>query len=182
MKLLILDLDETLIHSVEAPLARDPDFTFERYHVYKRPGVDDFIRHAGSLFELAVWSASTADYASAVVAQLFPPSVSLSFVWARDRCTRRFNPARYSHWWIKDLKKVKKRGYDLKSVLMVDDTAAGLTRQYGNLVRVTSFEGDTADNELYLLRAYLSSLAEVEDVRQVEKRGWHATVVRSTVP
>lgn len=35
--LLILDLDETLIHSIETKLDVEPDFYFEPYYVYKRP-------------------------------------------------------------------------------------------------------------------------------------------------
>ena len=37
-KLLILDLDETLIHATPVPLAMPANFQFDRYHVYKRPG------------------------------------------------------------------------------------------------------------------------------------------------
>jgi hypothetical protein len=36
-KLLILDLDETLIYAAEIPLARSPDFLVYDYHLYKRP-------------------------------------------------------------------------------------------------------------------------------------------------
>jgi carboxy-terminal domain RNA polymerase II polypeptide A small phosphatase len=36
-KLLILDLDETLIHATSKKLSREPDFIVFDYFVYKRP-------------------------------------------------------------------------------------------------------------------------------------------------
>jgi len=42
-KLLLLDLDETLIHARETPLGRNEDFCVGEYFVYRRPPVDKFI-------------------------------------------------------------------------------------------------------------------------------------------
>jgi RNA polymerase II subunit A small phosphatase-like protein len=36
-KLLILDLDETLIHAIEKELQFSADFTIDKFFVYKRP-------------------------------------------------------------------------------------------------------------------------------------------------
>jgi hypothetical protein len=41
-QLLVLDLDETLIFATETPLNRSADFLIDRFHVYKRPFVDEF--------------------------------------------------------------------------------------------------------------------------------------------
>ena len=43
MKLLVLDLDETLIHATESALERKADFRTELYHVYIRPYINDFL-------------------------------------------------------------------------------------------------------------------------------------------
>lgn len=59
MKLLILDLDETLIHGTEHPLERSPDFVVGPYAVYKRPGLSDFLCRMSESFDLAVWTSST---------------------------------------------------------------------------------------------------------------------------
>ena len=40
--LLILDLDETLVYSIEEPLGRDHDFTVGPYAVYRRPHLAEF--------------------------------------------------------------------------------------------------------------------------------------------
>ncbi len=42
-KLLILDLDETLIHATENELNFSADFRFDRYFIYKRPYLDQFL-------------------------------------------------------------------------------------------------------------------------------------------
>ena len=42
-KLLILDIDETLVHATEEDLGRACDFETDWYVVYKRPHVDEFL-------------------------------------------------------------------------------------------------------------------------------------------
>ena len=170
--LVIFDLDETLIHAAERPLAREPDFTVGPFPVYKRPFVEELLIDCARDCTLAVWTSATRDYAEAVLDRLIPAGVSFAFVWTRERCTRRYMPEEQDHGWIKDLKKVKKRGFPLERVLMVDDTPGNLARQYGNYIRVTPYLGDEDDRELVLLARYLRELRGVENVRKIEKRGW----------
>jgi RNA polymerase II subunit A small phosphatase-like protein len=170
--LLILDLDETLIFGIEEPRDRPPDFRAGHYYIYRRPGVGDFLAICDSLFELAVWSSSSADYAGTVTENIFPPGVRPSFVWSRDRCTLRVEPEYREEIWLKDLKKIKRKGYDLDRVIMVDDSPEKLMRNYGNLVVVRPYFGDIEDNELELLGEYLRGLATVENVREIDKRNW----------
>ena len=170
--LLILDLDETLVHATEQPLVHRPHFEVPPHHVYKRPLLTPFLEACSAHFELAVWTSASSDYASAVIGEIWPPTLELSFLWSRTRCTRRLDLERMQQILIKDLKKVKKMGYSLERVLMVDDSPSKLSRQYGNLVRVKPFVGDLEDDELRWLSLFLIELAEVDNVRQVEKRGW----------
>ncbi|MFQ5540433.1 MAG: NIF family HAD-type phosphatase [Candidatus Binatia bacterium] len=181
-KLLILDLDETLIYASEQPLPIAPDFAVGGYHVYTRPHLARFLERCTAHFELAVWTSSTADYARAVLAHIKPPDVHFSFVWARDRCTRKRDLERQTYVWIKDLKKVKKQGYALEQVIVVDDSPEKLARHYGNLVCVRPFTGDAGDEELMHLADYLLQLAGVENVRRVEKRGWRTHVSSAPSP
>jgi Dullard-like phosphatase family protein len=181
-KLLILDLDETLIYASEQALERTPDFTlFESTHhpyfIYKRPHLETFLNFCFSVFKVAIWTSSSKDYASGIVENILPDSQKPAFVWARDRCTYRRSPDTYELEWLKDLAKVKRRGYNLEHIIMIDDTPAKLARHYGNLVTVKSFEGDLLDNELALLPAFLSKLYKVENVRRVEKRYWRSAVI-----
>ncbi|MEZ4339254.1 MAG: NIF family HAD-type phosphatase [Sandaracinaceae bacterium] len=47
-KLLVLDLDETLVFATERPLSdREAHFRRFGYHVYRRPGLDAFLETLG---------------------------------------------------------------------------------------------------------------------------------------
>jgi len=66
---LVLDLDETLVHSSFKPIP-NPDYVIpveiegQIHHVYvlKRPGVDAFLERAGAYFEIVVFTASLAKW------------------------------------------------------------------------------------------------------------------------
>lgn len=170
--LLILDLDETLIYSANEPLTAPADFRLAEFHVYRRPFLAEFLAFASEHFELAVWSSASPGYVAGIVRELFADASQLRFVWAADRCTRRFDGETREEYWIKDLKKVKRSGIHLSQVLVIDDTPEKHERNYGNLIHVRPFLGDTADDELIRLLPFLRRLAGLDDVRIVEKRGW----------
>lgn len=170
--LLILDLDETLVHAREVPLDRAPDFVVAPYSLYLRPGVRAFLDHASRHYVLAVWTSSSPLYARAVIEILFGGGESLAFVWASDRCTLRRDVELDTWCQSKPLRKVRRRGYDLRRVLVVDDSPEKHARNYGNLIAVHPFEGDPSDDELPHLSRYLERLAHEPDVRRIEKRGW----------
>jgi RNA polymerase II subunit A small phosphatase-like protein len=171
-KLLVLDLDETLLYASPAPLERRPDAEIPPYFVYKRPHLDEFLAFCAREFAVAVWTSASADYAQAVIAALFPAGYPLAFVFSRERCTWHVDQQSGEESWIKDLKKLKRRGYELGRVVFVEDSPANLSRQYGNVVPVTPFVGDAGDSELPRLAGYLGSLRDVADVRRCEKRNW----------
>ncbi len=171
-QLLILDIDETLLHSSEEPLACPCDFQVFSYYVHKRPHLDRFLTQVMEWFDVAVWSSSGESYAALVVRQVFEAPARLKFVWARNRCTHHVDEETHEAYWRKDLKKVKRVGYALERVLVIDDSPEKHARSYGNLVRVTPFAGDPADTELADLLPVLDWLRTVENVRTVEKRDW----------
>lgn len=172
MKLLILDLDETLIYATEEPLERRADFQTELYHVYKRPYVDEFLAFCRENFLVAVWTTAGAEFAQDVVEGVFPSDYPLQFLWSRERCSRTLNADTGERYLVKNLAKLKRKGYRLEEVLMVDDTPTKLERNYGNLIRVSEWLGDPADSELLALMGYLVELKRVPNVRTLEKRGW----------
>ena len=79
--LLILDLDETLIHAREEAINRSADFQVFDYYVYRRPYLTEFLNRVRSDFDLAVWSSGSDDYVTAVVEHLFGTGYPLRFVW-----------------------------------------------------------------------------------------------------
>lgn len=172
-KLIILDLDETLIRATKTPLEKPHDFIVGEYFVYQRPFLAQFLAFCFSHADVAVWTSSGETYADSVVQHIFTNEQRqrLAFVWSRQKCVQRFDPYRFQDVFIKDLKKVKKR-FPLENVIMIDDTPQKLARNYGNLVRVREFLGNDNDDELRKLCDYLPNLLTVENVRTVEKRHW----------
>ncbi len=171
-KLLILDLDETLIYAAERNLERDFDFIVGRYFVYKRPFLDDFLKFCLENFEVAVWTTATEKYAAQIVENIFDYKDPLSFIWSRERCTSGFDAETKNIFYEKKIAKIKNRGYNLESIIAVDDSPEPWRSSYGNLVRVQPFFGETADEELKFLAIYLEKLTKIENIRRVEKRNW----------
>lgn len=76
-KCLVLDLDETLVHS-SFKILNQADFTIPveiegQYHnvyVIKRPGVDAFMKRVGELYEVVVFTASVSKYGDPLLDQL----------------------------------------------------------------------------------------------------------------
>lgn len=187
-KLLVLDLDETLIHTVESYGIETEFQGFEirdGYYVNERPGVREFLERCFDRFEdVAVWTAGTRDYAMEILPRLCDVN-NFAFVWGRERCTWHrnldVNSAYVDSWrsehWLKDISKIKRLGYAKEKILFVDDTAANFKRSYGNLVQVRPFEAiDLQDDELELLAEYLDELGPVTNVRTFDKRNWRSDV------
>jgi RNA polymerase II subunit A small phosphatase-like protein len=172
--LLILDLDETLVFASDEVLDYKPNHRVFDYHIYFRPGLMEFLQRVSSLFRLAIWTSSSGDYARAICSLLFEDTSRLEFMWARDRCTRKWDWETQEVTYVKHLSKLRKYGYDLTRTLIVDDSPEKHTKNYGNLIRVSSFEGIALDDELRWLAHYLKDISTVNNVRMVEKRGWRS--------
>ncbi len=170
-KLLVLDLDETLIHATGRRIDREEDFRVGHYYVYLRPHLDQFVSFALSAFSVGVWTSSGETYAEQVIQKIFPQG-ALEFVWSSQRCTPARDWTTGEYTTIKNLRKLKARGYRLESVIAVDDTPSKHAKNYGNLVTVREFLGAQDDDELLLLTKYLQQLVPVQNVRTVEKRFW----------
>ncbi|KAB1160484.1 HAD family hydrolase [Tenacibaculum aiptasiae] len=170
--LLILDLDETLIHATETKLEIDSDFQYVQYYVYKRPNLMKFLTEMNKYFKLAIWSSADDKYVNDIVKLIKPAEIEFEFVWARSRCTPRrdYQLDKYVH--EKRLKKVKKQGFKLEKTLIVDDSPKKTRDNFGNAIYILPFEGNQKDNELNLLSEFLKTIKESENVRRIEKRGW----------
>jgi len=170
--LLILDLDETLLHASDEPLEQMEDLRVDKYWVYIRPGLNEFLLHCSRYFQMAVWSSASDDYVEELVEAVVAPVVPLEFVWARSRGTFRRDLVFDEYFYAKDLYKVKRRGYDLSRVLIVDDDPQKVAKNYGNAVYITKFVGGP-DSMLSHLAPYLATLSTKPDFRRIEKRRWH---------
>lgn len=172
MHLLILDIDETLAHATNRLDLGPSDFSCWDYEIYRRPYLNEFLAEVSQYYELAVWSSAGSMYVPEMIKNLFPEQYDLRFVWSGVRCNRKFNPEIGDYFWIKDLKKVRRLGYNLDRVVMIDDSPEKLSRHYGNLVKISPFEGNPNDTELRDMIPFLKHLSTLDNVRCVEKRGW----------
>src|SRR5262245_393593 len=150
-KLVILDIDETLVYATEKPLEREADFRVGDYHVYKRPFLNEFIMFCFDTFAVAVWTTSTESYADEMLNRLLTGEQKPVFIWTREKCTYSYDPEIQEHFYSKKISKLRRRGYDLDLVIAVDDSPNVWSASYGNLVRVSRFQGDEDDAELPLL-------------------------------
>ena len=171
-KLLILDLDETLIFATENKSEREADFTVGQYFVYQRPFLNEFIEFCFEHFEVAIWTTATRSYANDILQTILKTDQKLQFLWTRERCTLSFDEEEREHYFVKRMSKIRRCRYKLESVIVVDDSPNVWKCSYGNLVRVNRFEGDQTDVELKILPNYLEKLEKAINIRVIEKRNW----------
>lgn len=117
-----------------------------------------------------------------IVARSFPKELSLRFTWGRTRCTRQYDAEHHNEYWVKDLKKLRRLGFSLERILIVDDSPEKVERNYGNHVPIEPFYGDLNDHVLNSLGSYLEGFADFPNVRAVEKRAWHPRNQPPTIP
>jgi carboxy-terminal domain RNA polymerase II polypeptide A small phosphatase len=157
-RLVIFDLDETLVHATEEHLGRAADFSFPPYNVYVRPHAQELLAFVRQHFDIAVWSSAQPEYVGHVAGKLFGNHTPLRFVWSVERCVQRPDPQTNSYVYIKDLRKVQSQGYPVELVTLVDDSPEKVRRQPRNHVRVKPFHGESTDAELLSVQAMLAEL------------------------
>ncbi|WP_077148051.1 HAD family hydrolase [Sphingopyxis sp. KK2] len=184
--LLVLDLDETLIHASETSLHRAADHMVYGYHVYRRPHLDVFLASCFEHYSVGIWSSASDEYVEAVAKLIVPDPGRLEFIWGRSKASfsrvRRedddytfFDPWNHRHY-LKPLAKLKRFGWTLDQMLIVDDTPEKCVRNYGNAIYPREYDGRDADDELLLLARYLERLKDAPNLRQLEKRRWRAEI------
>lgn len=163
-KCLVLDLDETLVHSSFKPVAQadfiipvEIDEKFHDVYVLKRPGVDAFFERLNGQFEIVVFTASLDMYADPVMDKLDPLRATQHRLF-REHCF--FHKGSY----VKDLSQL---GRDLKSIIILDNSPASYMFHPENAIPITSWFNDPNDTELLDLIPFLEDLKNVDDVRTV---------------
>ena len=85
-KLLVLDMDETLVHADERLVHHE--FVVGPYRVVRRPHVARFLAFVFEHFAaVGVWTAASRGFAEPVLDQLLDRR-RLEFLWCADRCSR----------------------------------------------------------------------------------------------
>jgi carboxy-terminal domain RNA polymerase II polypeptide A small phosphatase len=170
--LIIFDLDETLIHATETALYYPPHFTFDEYFVYERPMLRSFLIDIASHFQIGIWSSAGDTYVQQIVNNIWPETIEPVIVWASSKCSLRRDMVYDTYVYEKRLDKLKKKGFRLEQILIIDDSPEKARANYGNAIYIKEFTGDPNDCELQYLYNYLLTFKTVENVRAIEKRGW----------
>nr|OQO23522.1 hypothetical protein B0A51_09515 [Rachicladosporium sp. CCFEE 5018] len=165
-KCLVLDLDETLVHS-SFKILHQADFTIPveiegQYHnvyVIKRPGVDAFLKRVGEIYEVVVFTASVSKYGDPLL-DILDISKSVHHRLFRESC--------YNHQgnYVKDLSQV---GRPLEETIIIDNSPTSYIFHPQHAVPISSWFSDAHDNELVDLVPFLEDLAgdQVRDVSVV---------------
>ncbi|XP_064202768.1 CTD small phosphatase-like protein isoform X2 [Anguilla rostrata] len=163
-KCVVIDLDETLVHSSFKPISNadfivpvEIDGTVHQVYVLKRPHVDEFLQKMGELFECVLFTASLAKYADPVADLLDQWGVFRARLF-RESCV--FHRGNY----VKDLSRL---GRELSNVIIVDNSPASYIFHPENAVPVQSWFDDMTDTELLDLLPFFEGLSREEDVYSV---------------
>ncbi|XP_073866247.1 carboxy-terminal domain RNA polymerase II polypeptide A small phosphatase 1 isoform X2 [Macaca fascicularis] len=160
----VIDLDETLVHSSFKPVNNadfiipvEIDGVVHQVYVLKRPHVDEFLQRMGELFECVLFTASLAKYADPV-ADLLDKWGAFRARLFRESCV--FHRGNY----VKDLSRL---GRDLRRVLILDNSPASYVFHPDNAVPVASWFDNMSDTELHDLLPFFEQLSRVDDVYSV---------------
>lgn len=66
-KLLVLDVDETLIYATMFSLPDPPDFQIGLARAWRRPGVEHFLSTCLKWFQVGIWTSATKPYVADVI-------------------------------------------------------------------------------------------------------------------
>ena len=166
-KTLILDLDETLVHSAFTPFSRKSDLMLtinfdgenRLLYVLKRPYVDEFLKELSSLYEIIIFTASISEYANPLL-DLLDKQNYVKYRLFREHCT--FDNGIY----IKDLKIIDRK---LNNMIIIDNNPLSYDNNVDNGIPILSWYEDMNDNELLKLIPILKYMSnkDVYDVRSV---------------
>ena len=162
-KTLILDLDETLVHSSFTPFEKNDivlnvDFEGVIYNIYVlvRPEAELFIKTVAKFYELVIFTASISKYASPLL-DILDKEKNIKYRLYRDQCTF------INGIYIKDLKKCNR---SLKDLIIVDNSPIAYTFDSDNGLPIKTWIEDPDDRELMKLVPILEFLSKTKDVRK----------------
>ena len=172
-KTLVLDLDETLVHSIgtipsDSNDIPQSDFTIKvpqinsshDVHVMVRPHVEEFLERMSKRFELVIFTASISKYANPLL-NIVDKMGYVPFRLFREHCTL-INTA-----FVKDLSLL---GRDFKDIIILDNNPTAYSLNHYNGFPIKSWFDDKNDNELLKICPILEFLSYVPDVRDYIKK------------
>ncbi|MCQ2819813.1 MAG: HAD family hydrolase [archaeon] len=167
-KTLVLDLDETLVHSAFTPFPCPSDVIIQieidneihDIHVLVRPGVKEFLEEMAKHYEIVIFTASLSKYADPLL-DIIDKQGYCPFRLFREHCTL------INSTFVKDLVRL---GRNLKDIVIVDNSPLSYALNPDNGIPILSWYEDKSDKELYHITPILQFLAYVPDVRDYIKK------------
>ncbi|KAL2684774.1 hypothetical protein Neosp_005863 [[Neocosmospora] mangrovei] len=148
-----------ILHQADFTIPVEIEGNYHNVYVIKRPGVDEFMKRVGELYEVVVFTASVSKYGDPLLDQLDIHKVVHHRLF-RESC--------YNHQgnYVKDLSQV---GRDLKDTIIIDNSPTSYIFHPQHAVPISSWFSDAHDNELLDLIPVLEDLAgpNVADVSLV---------------
>jgi len=170
-KCLVLDLDETLVHSSFRAVP-NADFVIpvqiedvvHFVYVAKRPGVDEFLLEMAKHYEIVIYTASLNKYADPLLDLLDPHNVIRTRLF-RESCVY------YEGNYVKDMSLIDR---NLKQAIIIDNSPSSYIFHPENAIDCTSFIDDPNDRELDQIASFLTGIKDVKDVRPLchQWRDW----------
>jgi Dullard-like phosphatase family protein len=162
---LLLDMDETLIHSEEFKGHRKYDIVVEmggsgqpkaKIGVFVRPYCKEFLRRMRQKYELVIFTAARQDYADKVLDQLDPLNDLFSFRLYRQHCTQ------VTGTYVKDFRVVKNR--NPSEMILVDNLIYSYAANMKNGIPIKPFIDEKDDCELCFLANKLDGIKSYMEV------------------
>ena len=161
-KTLVLDLDETLVHSSFIPfeendIVLEVDFDNVLYNIYVlvRPKALQFLINMSKYFEIVIFTASLSKYANPLL-DIIDPKKVCSYRLYRDHCTL------INGIFVKELKRLNR---NIKDIIIIDNSPTSYAFNPQNGIPIKSWFEDKNDNELEKLEPFLKFLSKVDDIK-----------------
>merc|ERR1719167_378466 len=160
-KCIVIDLDETLVHSSFKPISNadfivpvEIDGTIHQVYVLKRPHVDEFLKKVGGLYECVLFTASLAKYADPVTDLLDKWDVFRARLF-RESCV--FHRGNY----VKDLGRL---GRKIDHIIILDNSPASYFFHPENAVPCSSWFDDMENKELLEFIPFFEELSKTDNI------------------
>ena len=171
-KTLVIDLDETLVHSYfEKEPPYEPDISYDikidgySIHISTliRPGAYQFLEEMSKLYEIVIFTASLSEYAIPLL-DFIDKNKYCEHKLFREHCYIYENKG--SPRYIKDLSKLNR---DLNSLIILDNNPICYYFNKDNGIPIKTWLNDKNDRELFKIKPYLEFMSNnsINDVRPI---------------
>lgn len=165
-----LDLDETLVHSIDIryrkfisiEIEKFKNYNFENiYIILERPGLQKFLDWLFEHFTVSIWSAASSDYVNFIKKNIIEsPTRKIERTLHSKHCDK--SQYYYGDDHIKKLNMLWEilnlPDHDITNTILLDDLCMNLRSQPKNCIRIKKFLGSPDDNELEKVKKKLKDV------------------------